>query len=131
MVLFIVVKLLSRDQLCNPTDCSTPGFPALHYLREFGQTHVHRVNDVIQPSHPLSPPSPFALNLSQHQDLCQRVRFSHQIVKVLESQHQQLQELQGQFSFQSQGKAMPKNVQSTAQLHSFHTLESNAQNSPR
>ena len=47
-------------------NCSTPGFPALHYLPELAQTHVHRVDDAIQPSHPLSPPSP-ALNLSQHQ----------------------------------------------------------------
>ena len=45
----------------------TPGFPGLHYLPEFAQTHVHRVNDAIQPSHPLSSPSPPALNLSQHQ----------------------------------------------------------------
>ena len=49
----------------HPMDCSTPGFPALHYLQESAQTHVHWVNDIIQPSHPLSPPSPPALNLSQ------------------------------------------------------------------
>ena len=49
----------------RPPDCSTPGFPDLHYLLEFAQTHVHRVSDAIQPSHPLSLPSP-ALNLSQH-----------------------------------------------------------------
>ena len=54
--------------LFNPMDCSTPGFPVLHYLQEFGQTHVHRVGDDIQPS-PLSSPSPPALNLSQHQGL--------------------------------------------------------------
>ena len=54
-------------------DCSTPGFPVLHYLPEFAQTHVHWVDDVIQPSHPLSPLSPPALNLSQHQGLFQRV----------------------------------------------------------
>ena len=48
-------------------DCSMPGFPVLHYLLEFIQTHVHGVDDAIQPSHPLSPPSPLALNLSQHQ----------------------------------------------------------------
>ena len=46
-------------------DCSTPGFPVLHYLLEFTQTHVHWVGDAIQPSHPLSSPSPPALNLSQ------------------------------------------------------------------
>ena len=49
--------------LCNPVNCSTPGFSVLHYLPEFAQTHVHWVNDAIQPSDPLSPPSPFALSL--------------------------------------------------------------------
>ena len=48
-------------------DCSTPGFPVLHYLTKFAQTHIHWVSDAIQPSHPLLPPSPLALNLSQHQ----------------------------------------------------------------
>ena len=55
--------------LCNPMGCSTPGFPVLHCLPEFAQTHVHWINDAIQPSHPLSPPSPSALNLSQDQGL--------------------------------------------------------------
>ena len=55
--------------LCNPIDCSTPGFPVHHQLSEFTQTHVHRVADAIQPSHPLSSPSPPAFNLSQHQGL--------------------------------------------------------------
>ena len=50
--------------LCDSMDCSTPGFPVLHQLPEFVQTHVHWVGDVIQPSHPLSPPSPPALSLS-------------------------------------------------------------------
>ena len=50
--------------LCEPMDCSTP---VLHYLPEFAQSHVHWVGDAIQPSYPLSPPSPPALNLSQHQ----------------------------------------------------------------
>ena len=58
---------LSRVQLCDPMDCSRPGFPVLHYLLELAQTHVHWVNDVIQPSHPLSPPSPPTLSLFQHQ----------------------------------------------------------------
>ena len=48
-------------------DCRTPGFPVLHHLPEFAQTHVHWVSDAIQPSHPLLPPYPFAFNLSQHQ----------------------------------------------------------------
>ena len=54
-------------------DCSTLGSPVLHYLLELVQTHVHRVSDAIQPSHPVSTPSPLALNLSQHQGLFQRV----------------------------------------------------------
>ena len=57
--------------LCDPMDCSTPGFLVLHYLLEFAQTHVHWVNDAIQTSHLLLPPSPPALNLSQHQGLFQ------------------------------------------------------------
>ena len=53
--------------LCNPVDCSTPGFPVHHQLLEFIQTHVHHVGDAIQPSHPLSSSSPSAFNLAQHQ----------------------------------------------------------------
>ena len=59
--------------LCNPRDCNTSDFPVLHYLLEFAQTHVHWVDDAIQPSHPLLPPSPSALSLSQHQGLFQWV----------------------------------------------------------
>ena len=54
---------------CNPMDWSTPGFPVHHQLPELTQTHVHQVGDAIQPSHPLSSPSPPAFNLSQHQGL--------------------------------------------------------------
>ena len=57
--------------LCDPMDCSTPGFPVHHQLPEFTQTHVHRASDAIQPSHPLSSPSPPAPNPSQHQSLFQ------------------------------------------------------------
>ena len=53
--------------LCDPMDCSIPGFPVLHYLPECAQTQVHWVGDAIQPSHPLLPPFPFDFNLSQHQ----------------------------------------------------------------
>ena len=63
----------SCPTLCNPMDCSTPGFLVHYQLLEFAQTHVHRVGDGIQPSHPLSSPSSPAFNLSQHQDLFQRV----------------------------------------------------------
>jgi len=55
--------------LCYPMDCSTPGFPVHHQLPELVQTHVHWVSDAIQPSHPLSSPSPPAFNLFQHQSL--------------------------------------------------------------
>ena len=57
--------------LCDPMDCSTPGFLVHHQLPELAETHVHQVGDAIQPSHPLSPPSPPGFNLSQHQGLFQ------------------------------------------------------------
>ena len=57
--------------LCDPMNCSTPGLPVHHQLPEFTQTHVHQVGDAIQPSHPLSSPSPPAPNPSQHQSLFQ------------------------------------------------------------
>ena len=73
----------SCPTLCDPMDCSTPGFPVHHQLLEFTQTHVHWVDDAIQLSHPLSSASP-ALNLSQHQDLFKWVSSSHQVAKLLE-----------------------------------------------
>ena len=76
--------------LCNPMNRSTPGLPVHHQLPEFTQTHVHRVSNAIQPSHPLSSPSPPALNLSRHQGLFQWVSSSHQVAKVLEFQLQHL-----------------------------------------
>ena len=72
-------------------DCSTPGFPVLHCLSEFAQTHVHWVDDAIQPSHLLSPPTPTVLSLSLHQNLFQRVGSFHQISIVLELQLQSFQ----------------------------------------
>ena len=69
--------------LCNPMDCSIPIFP-VYQLLGFSQTHVHWVSDAIQPSHPLSSPSPPAFNLSQHQDHFKWVSSSHQVAKVLE-----------------------------------------------
>ena len=61
----------SCPTLCDSTNRSTPGLPVHHHLQEFTQTHVHRVSDAIQPSHPLSSPSPPAPNPSQHQSLFQ------------------------------------------------------------
>ena len=60
-VLFLSCSVVS--DLCDPMDCSSPGFPVLSHLLEFAQIHVHRVGDAIQPSHPLSPPSPPVLKL--------------------------------------------------------------------
>ena len=76
----------SCPTLCDPMNCSTPGFPVHHQLPEFIQTHVHRVGDAIHPSHPLSFPSPPALNPSQHRSLFQWVNSSHEVAKVLEFQ---------------------------------------------
>ena len=79
--------------LCNSMDCSIPGFSVHHKLPGFVQTHVHRVGDAIQPSHPLSSPSPPAFNLSQHQGLFQWVSSSHQVARIWEFQlqHQSFQ----------------------------------------
>ena len=82
----------SVTQLCltlwDLMDCSTPGFPVLHYLPEFAQNHIHWANNAIQPSHPLSPPSSPAFNLFQHQGLFQWAGSSHHVAKVLEFQLQ-------------------------------------------
>ena len=78
----------SCPTLCDQMNCSTPGLPVHHQLPESTQTHVHRVSDAIQPSHPLSSPSPTAPNLSQHQGLFKWVSSPHQVTKVLEFQLQ-------------------------------------------
>ena len=93
-----IVQFSSVTQLCptlsNPMNRSTPGLCVHHQLRESTQTHIHRVSDAIQPSHPLlSSPSPPAPNPSQHQDVFQWVSSSHQVAKELEFQlqHQSFQ----------------------------------------
>ena len=97
LALFSSVQFSSVPQscptLCDPMNHSTPGLPVHHQLPEFTQTHVHRVSDAIQPSLPLSSPSPPALNLSQHQSLFRWVSSLHQVAKVLEFQlqHQSFQ----------------------------------------
>ena len=88
LIMFSSVTAQLCWTLCDPMDCSMPGFPVLHQLLEPAQTHVHRVGDAIQPSHPLSSPSPPVLSLSQHQGLFQAVSSSHQVAKVLEFQFQ-------------------------------------------
>ena len=76
----------SCPTLCDPKIRSMPGLPVHHQLPEFTQTHVHRVSDAIQPSHPLASPSPPAPNPSQHQRLFQWVNSSNEVAKVLEFQ---------------------------------------------
>ena len=94
---FSVTKLCLT--LCNPVNCSTPGFLVLHYLPEFAQTHVHWIADAIQPSPPLSTPSPLALNLSQHQGLFQWVGSLHQVAKVFNFHISPSNEYSGLISF--------------------------------
>ena len=92
-----IVQFSSVTQSCptlyDPMNHSTPGLPVHHQLPESTQTHVHWVSDAIQPSHPLSSPSPPALNLSQHQGLLKWVNSLHQVAKLLEFQlqHQSFQ----------------------------------------
>ena len=96
-IMILNIQFSSVTQSCptlwDPMDRNTPGLPFHHQLPESTQTHVHCVSDAIQPSNPLSSPSPPALNLSQHQGLFQWVSFSRQVAKVLEFQlqHQSLQ----------------------------------------
>ena len=82
--LCIAVQSLSRVWLfVTPWNAACRAFPVLHHLSEFAQTHVHQVGDAIQPSHPMSSPSPPALNPSQHQSLFQWVNSSQEMAKVL------------------------------------------------
>ena len=81
---FSSIHPLSHVQLCDPIDCSMPGLPVHHQVSEFMQTHVHWVSDAIQPSHPLSSPSPPTFNLSQYQGLFQWISTSHQVAKELD-----------------------------------------------
>ena len=85
----------SCPTLCDPVNCSMPGFPVNHQLPKLTQTQVHWVSDAIQPSHPLSSPSPPAFNLSQHQCIFQWVNSSYQVAKVLkfQLQHQSFQRI--------------------------------------
>ena len=109
----VVVQSPSRVWLCNPMDCNTSGFPVPHHLPEFAQVHVYWVGDAIQPSHPLSSPSPPAFNLSQHQGIFQWAGSSQQVGKVLEFQlrHQSFNEYSGLISFRIEDSwALTSNV---------------------
>ena len=120
--------LLNCIWLCDPVDCSMPGFPVLHHLPEFAQTYVHWVGDAIQPSHPLLSPSPPALNISQHQDLFKWVSSSYQVAKVLSfsfnispsNEHQDWSPLgwSGWISLQSKGLSRVLS-NTTVQKHQF------------
>ena len=109
--------------LCDPMDCSTPGHPVHHQLPELAQTHVHRVGGAIQPSHPLSAPSPPAFNLFQHPGLFKWVSSSHQVAKGLEFQlqHQSFQWILGLISFRIDWLNLPEVqgiLKSVLQYHS-------------
>ena len=115
------VQYLSLVRLCDPMDCSTPGFPVHHQLLELPQTHVHWVSNAIQPYSPLSSPSPPTFNLTQHQDLFQRVISSHQVASVLELQlhHQSFQWIfRTDFLYDWHLLAVQETLKSLLQYHS-------------
>ena len=122
----------SCPTLCDPMNHRMPGLPVHHQLTEFTQTHVHRVGDAIQPSHPLSSPSSPASIPSQHQGLSQWVNSSHEMAKVLEFQlqHHSIQrntqgwssEWTGWTSLQSKG--LSRNFSNTTvQKHEFFSAQ--------
>ena len=119
MVQFSSVQLLS----CVAMNCNMPGFPVHHQLPELAQTHVHRVGDAIQPSHPQSSPSP-AFNLSPNEGLFQLVSFSHHMAKELQIQHQTLFPLRltGLISLQSKGLSRAFS-NTTVQKHQFFSTQ--------
>ena len=117
----------SCPTLCDPMNRSTPGFPVHHQLPEFTQTHVHRVSDDSQPSHPLSSPSPLAPNPSHNQSLFWWVNSSYEVAKVLEflasflpkkSQDWSPSEWTGWISLQSKGLSRVFS-NTTVQKHQF------------
>ena len=115
--------------LCNPMGYSMPGYPVHHQLPKLAQTHVHQVDDAIQPSYPLSSPSPPTFNLSQHQGLFQWVSFSHQVAKVLklQLQHQTFQWISGLIFFRIDWLdffAVQGTLKSCLQHHSFKSINS-------
>ena len=125
-----------RPTLWDPMDCSMPGFPGHHQLPEPTKTHVHWVGNAIQPSHPLSSPSPPALNLSQQQGLFKWVSSLHQVAKVLEFQLQQ-QSFQwtprtdpGWISLQSKGLSRVFS-NTTVQKHQFFGARLSSQSNSR
>ena len=105
-----------------PWGCPTPGFPVHHQFLELAQTHVHRVSDAIHLSHPLWPPSPPALSISQHQGLFQWVGSLHQVAEVLELplQHQFFPvAVHGWFSWLVWSSSCPRKSQVVSKYQSF------------
>ena len=117
--------------LWDRMDYSSPGLPVHHQFPEFTQTHVHRVSDAIQPSHPLSSPSPPALNLSQHQGHFKWVSSSHEVAKVLEFQ---LQHRSFQWTFRTDflsdglvgSPCSPRDSQKSSPTPQFKSISSSA-----
>ena len=121
----------SCPTLCDPMNRSTPGLPVHHRLPEFTQTHVHRVSDAIQPSHPPLSPSPPAPNPSQHQSLFQWVSSSHEVAKVLEFQlhHQSLQRIPRTDLLQNGlvgSPCSPRDSQESSPTSQFKSINSSA-----
>ena len=119
--------------LFDPMDCSMPGLPVHHQLPEVTQTHVHRVGDAVQPSHPLWSPSPPTFNLSWHQDLFHWVSSSHHVAEVLATasvfpmniQHWFPLGWTGWISLQSKGLSTVFNT--TVQKHQFFNTQLSSQ----
>ena len=119
--------------LCDPRDCSTPGFPVHHHLLELIQTHVHQVSDAIQSFHPLPSPSPPAFNLSQHQGLLKWVSSLNQVANVLEFQlqHQAFQWIFRTDFFQDGlvgSPCCPRDSQESSPTPQFKSINSSALN---
>ena len=116
--------------LCDPTDCSTPGFPVHHQTLELTQAHVHRVGDAMQLSHPLSSPSPPTFNLSQHQGLFKWVSSSHRWPKYWSFSISPSNEYSGLISFRMdwldllQSKGLSRVFShTTVQKHQFFSAQ--------
>ena len=119
----------SCPTLCNPMECSTSGFPVHSQLPELIQTHVHRVCDAIQPFHPMSSPSPPAINLSQHQDFFQWVSSLYQVAKISELplQHQSFQWIfRTDFHWQVGSPWSPRYSQESSPTPQFKSINSSA-----
>ena len=117
--------------LCDPMDCSMPGFPVHHQLPDLAQTHVHWVGDTIQPSHPLLSPSLPALNISQHQGLFKLDSSSDHVAKVLEFQlqHQSFQWIFRTYFLWDElfgSPCSPKDSQESSPTPQFKSINSSA-----